>query len=163
MQTKMFQTLIFIATFLTASASFAEEEKGTIYHAPGNLALEVTAGLAAGYGLAGGSVMVAVTDQLGLGVSTGADLLNTHTGLRVNYYMEQSQAAPFLYATLGRSQYKDEHSLYAAGGAGVELRSEIGFYYQASGGFSFYLDGENGEGNAPGFFEFRPLTLGFRF
>ena len=156
--------MLLLTLLWLSGPSIAIADSAYEYGDKGRVGVEATIGLAAGYGLIGVAVDYGITDNLGLGVSTGVDILNTHYGVHGKYQLLPAQKySPFIYAGLSRSYYKSEHSDYASVGGGLEIEFESGFYFAGAAGFAFYTDGANGEGNGPGFFELRPISVGLKF
>ncbi len=132
-------------------------------HQSGDIAVETSIGLAAGYGLFGLAAHYAISESTDLGVSGGVDLYNTHLGIRATTYLDAEKWAPLGYFAVSRSQFASEESWYASAGVGIEYRSSFGLYWQGNAGFAAYVSGHACDGNGPGFFEARPLTIGYRF
>ncbi len=155
---------IILSSIIALGVSHITAEAESIpTHQAGDVAVEASIGLAAGYGLFGGAVHIALTDSTDIGISGGVDIYNTHLGLRATTYFGGVNWIPLAYAAASRSQFESEQSWYASAGAGLEYRSSFGLYWQGNIGYSAYVAGHAGDGNGPGFVEARPLTVGYRF
>lgn len=148
-----------------SSVVFGEDATDSVViHRHRDFAVEGALGMAAGLGVMGGGLVYGVSERVDVVVTGGVDLHNTHLGLQGRYYfIPERPVTPMAYATIASMNYQGAHTPMSGLGAGVAVRFRSGMYLQAQGGWARFLGGEDREAGSPGFFEVRPIVVGYRF